>query len=68
MDLLAARPVERCTTQAAAEAALAEIETLLGEGMALRLSNPKEFRSHFESVMSPEVKVSPTSLPLVFKL
>ncbi|ELU03898.1 hypothetical protein CAPTEDRAFT_228658 [Capitella teleta] len=57
VDLLAAPPVERCTTIGAAESALAQVETFLGEGMALRLGNPKEFRSQFDTVMSPDVTV-----------
>jgi len=56
IDLLASQQLERCSSPEFAVHALSEIEQFLSSASEFRLSDPKEFRSLFQDLMTPETK------------
>lgn len=60
--MLATQQIEKFQTQEGAEQALTDIENFMVTSAELKLSNPKEFRALFESMITPETKVGLSSL------
>ena len=58
VDLLANQPVDRLQTPQGAQKAVEDIDAYLGSARQLKLSNPKEFRQLFESMMTSDTRVS----------
>ncbi|GFN98118.1 guanine nucleotide exchange factor dbs [Plakobranchus ocellatus] len=58
VDMLANQPVDRLQTAQGAQKALQDIEAYLNTAKELKLSNPKEFRQLFESMMTAETRAN----------
>lgn len=58
VDLLASQQIDKFQTAQGAQSALQEIEKFLKTSRELKLSNPKEFRLLFDSLMTADTRVS----------
>ncbi|KAL3847149.1 hypothetical protein ACJMK2_018078, partial [Sinanodonta woodiana] len=58
VDMLANQQLERIQTQQGAEKAIQEIDTFLTTTTELKLTNPKEFRQLFDSVMTADSRAT----------
>ena len=57
VELLAGQSIDSLQTAVGAQEALVEINQFLSRVNELKLSNPREFRTHFEPIMTTETKV-----------
>lgn len=58
VELLSNLPPEHCHSAEDTRSAIEDIESFMSTSNQLRLNNPKEFRQLFESMITPETRVS----------
>ena len=57
VDLLASQAIEKCSTEAGAQAALTEIDALMESANEMSLEDPKEFHRKYNKVITAEILV-----------
>ena len=60
MKLLANQDMDKCQSKQGAEQYLADIQACLDGVSEIKLNNPKEFRTMFDTILTTEAKVGQT--------